>query len=74
VVDGVGCAGGCERHPFRGRDHGFGSEIDAGGEPAVEPHLLVAHRAPALRGPVVDEGQDDRLLELVRAVVHEEDP
>ena len=74
VIDCIRSAGGCERHAVRGRDHRPGPEIHAGGEPPVEAYLLLAHRTPALRGPVVDERERDRLLELVRAVAREEDP
>jgi hypothetical protein len=73
MVDRIGCAGGGELHALRGRDDGPRAEVDVGREPAVEAHLLLAHRAPSVRGSVVDERQHDRLLELVRALAHEED-
>src|SRR4051794_6105483 len=43
MVDRSGCAGGNERHPVRGGDDAARPEIDAGGQPAVEAHLLLAH-------------------------------
>jgi hypothetical protein len=50
------------------------TEVDLGREAAVEPHLLVAHGAPASRRRVVHERQGDGLLEFVDALLGEEDP
>jgi hypothetical protein len=48
--------------------------VDIRREAAIEAKLLVAHVSPQGGGRVVDVRQAQRLLELVRAVLGEEDP
>jgi hypothetical protein len=54
------------------RRHPAHAEVDVGRQPPVEPYLLAAHLPPPLRGPVVDELERQRLLELIRPIAGEE--
>src|SRR5581483_9978934 len=60
--------------PTLSADHGVDPQVVAGSKPAVEPHLLAAHRPAPLDGPVVEEREDHRLLELVRELPGQEHP
>jgi len=59
-------AAGARRH----RAH----EIQIGDQAAVQPHLLLAHLAPPLRRPVIEEREHHRLLQLVGAIARQEHP
>lgn len=61
------------RRPVDDRD-AADAAIDVGRQPAIEPHLGLAHRPSALGCPVVDEIQRERLLELVHVLAGQEHP
>jgi hypothetical protein len=74
IVDGARVVLIRERDPRPARGERAHAEIHVRRQAAAEPHLLVAHLAPALRRAVVEEGQHEGLLELVGAVAREGDP
>jgi hypothetical protein len=53
------------------RPHG---DIDVGREAPAQPNLLLAHSPPALERPVVEEGEDDRLLDLEHSLPRQQQP
>jgi hypothetical protein len=55
-------------------DHGDRAAVERGRQTAVDAHLLAAHGAASLEGPVVEKGQDDGLLDLQGAIAGHEDP
>jgi hypothetical protein len=75
VLERERLAGRRDRQPVSpSREDRGDAEVDVRGEAPVELQLLPAALPPALERPVVQEGERDRLVDLVSAFAGEEDP